>query len=262
MVRNFIKITLLFLATCVNFIVYGEEITFDYGELKYRTVGTTAVVVGPANHRNKDNLVRVNVPAGVVYGGYAYSVVAIDDYAFQDFINIADISIASNVTSIREGAFAWCTGLKKLNLDETKIETIGKRAFIGCQNIAEISLPKTLKYIGEEAFMLCYSLISLSIPSSVRTIEGKAFYSCTLLTTVVLNPKELSLGAMALRGCPNISEVTIYSAGYDMPGNDNPTQDQYVFDTQVHNNAMLCLCFNVTGSASPFKSGSEWRLFV
>ena len=53
------------------------------------------------------------------------------------------------------------------------VTSVGKRAFYGCQNIQQISLPDSLKTIGEYAFTYA-NIHSVLIPKSVTTIGEKA----------------------------------------------------------------------------------------
>lgn len=60
---------------------------------------------------------------------------------------------------IEQGAFAYCTSLKDINLFD--IVYIGKSAFGGCTALESIVIGKTVQYIGDLAFSGCSSLKSI-----------------------------------------------------------------------------------------------------
>lgn len=58
------------------------------------------------------------------------------------------------------------------------VEIIEPYAFAGCNDIAYVELPSTLREIGEGAFLDCVSLRELTIPQGVKTIGDLAFHGC------------------------------------------------------------------------------------
>lgn len=75
----------------------------------------------------------------------------------------------------------------KLDLSKSGIETLGVKAFYGCDKLTEIVLPETLIKINDSAFENCTKLTSIAIPDSVTTIgssAGLVFAGCTSLTEI------------------------------------------------------------------------------
>lgn len=70
--------------------------------------------------------------------------------------------VPETVTTISNGAFYGTTNLRRVELHNTKVETIGSSAFYstgrGDESIQTITLPSTLKTIGDYAFNYCYAL--------------------------------------------------------------------------------------------------------
>lgn len=58
------------------------------------------------------------------------------------------------------------------------VEVIEPYAFAGCDDVAYIELPSTLRKIGEGAFLDCVSLRELTVPEGVRTVGDLAFHNC------------------------------------------------------------------------------------
>ena len=81
------------------------------------------------------------------------------------------------VTAIGTGCFTTNnirTFMTSVTISEG-ITTIGQTAFMGCSNLASVSLPNTLESIMPHAFEQCLSLTSITIPSSVTSIGMWAF---------------------------------------------------------------------------------------
>ncbi len=58
----------------------------------------------------------------------------------------------ATVSSIRKGAFSNCTEIATINLEDSKIRNIPERAFENCENLFQVTLPKTVSTIGPKAF--------------------------------------------------------------------------------------------------------------
>lgn len=56
------------------------------------------------------------------------------------------------ITKIADGAFAGCTGIKKITMTDN-IEYIGDQAFAGCEDLEIIEFSKNITHIGNEAFL-------------------------------------------------------------------------------------------------------------
>ena len=85
-------------------------------------------------------------------------------YAHHLYLNgeeIKDLVIPNSVTSVRDEAFASCTGL------------------------TSVTIPNSVTSIGDYAFDSCTGLTSVTIPNSVTSIGVAAFRSCSGLTSVI-----------------------------------------------------------------------------
>ncbi len=90
----------------------------------------------------------------------------------------------------------------------SSIEAIGKSAFLGCAQLAEINFPDGLLTIGEEAFNNC-GLKELKLPNTVKTIDNMAFANNEQLTSVEIPSSVVTFGEMAFYGCTGLTSVTI-----------------------------------------------------
>lgn len=69
------------------------------------------------------------------------------------------------------------------------VKEIGDEAFTGCEGLASVTIPESVRKISHYAFGEC-SLQSVTIPESVQSIEGMAFCECKNLTSVTFQDRE------------------------------------------------------------------------
>lgn len=130
------------------------------------------------------------------------SVKSIDNYAFENCVNLVNLDLGNGVEHLREvimpgcsslenlvipdsvtycgteSTFADCTGLKNVTIGRG-LNSISMNMFRGCTNLSNVEIPNTIKYIDLEAFAYCTSLNNITIPDSVRNIAEDAFSSNT-----------------------------------------------------------------------------------
>ncbi|MBR5124640.1 MAG: leucine-rich repeat domain-containing protein, partial [Clostridia bacterium] len=99
------------------------------------------------------------------------------------------------VTSIGEDAFAYCSGLASIVVQEGNsvyhsagnclIDTANKELTLGCKN-SEIPTDGSVTSIGAYAFIGCEGLTNLTIPAEVTKIGGGAFVDCSGLASITV----------------------------------------------------------------------------
>lgn len=155
---------------------------------------------------------------------------------------LKEVTIPEGVSTIRSGAFAYCTQLEKIDclnnalyktydgilykedgvksivcypaakkdaefiIDET-VEDITSLAFSGCQYLKKIDLQAFMYILPREAFAECESLVEINIESIVA-IDDAAFRSCRNLETVGFGEDLMSIGMMAFSET-KLKQVTI-----------------------------------------------------
>lgn len=82
--------------------------------------------------------------------------------------------IPESVTSIEEGAFYGCIGLKSITIPNN-VSSIGPYSFYGCSGLTSIVIPNGITTIERYAFSGCTNLTSFTIPGSVNFIDSYAF---------------------------------------------------------------------------------------
>ena len=86
--------------------------------------------------------------------------VAIDNYAFQNCVELKKIIIPDTVRIVYAKAFENCNKLTSVIFGEnSELEIIATRAFASCNSLTNITIPNSVTDIGEAAFTSCNSLL-------------------------------------------------------------------------------------------------------
>lgn len=118
--------------------------------------------------------------------------------------SVVSVTIPSSITSIGDNAFAYCTELTNINIQNS---VIGKYMFTGCTALSIVNIPNSVTSIGPGAFSNCTGLTSANIQNSV--IGSNMFYGCTSLIDVTISNSVTSIAESAFCGCSALSEITI-----------------------------------------------------
>ena len=185
-------------------------------------------------------------------GGIRFKVTSIEDKTVEVVHNDYENSVVIpslvdyngttySVTTIREGAFERCSGLKSIEIPNSVTE-IGKMAFFNCSGLTSIKIPNNVTSIGKYAFDLCFRLKSINvelgnskydsrencnaiietetntliagcqntvIPVGVTSIGERAFYECRGLESLVIPNSVSSIGERAFAECRRLTSVVI-----------------------------------------------------
>ena len=180
----------------------------------------------------KSGLETIVIPSGVT---------KIQTSTFANCSNLQTISGLENVNSIGEKAFYQCTslstieglhqlktidtqaffqcaigtGIKKIDIDWSKVESIGNQAFCiaFAKDAEEIVLDgnsfRNLKKIGDYAFAKASNLTgTLVLPEGIGSIGMQAF-AVTGISRVVLPNSLISIGWWSFNSCENLESVII-----------------------------------------------------
>lgn len=150
---------------------------------------------------------------------FGHPVTGIGRGAFFARSNLTSVVIPGSVTNIgvpfypegKPGVFEMCVGLTNVVLGEG-IVRIDSGTFSGCAQLAEISLPESIRYIGDNAFGNCVRLASVRIPDGVMSIRDGTFSGCTALTNVTIGFGVTQIGGSAFRNCTALAHIAIPDA--------------------------------------------------
>lgn len=122
--------------------------------------------------------------------------------------SVIKVTLNEGLDRISKDAFSECENLKEITLPRT-ITRIGENAFTN-SGITKVVLPEGLEIIGENAFAGCTNLKEIVLPSTVKYIYSNTFANSGL-TKVVLPEGLETIGDNAFAGCKHLKEITIPS---------------------------------------------------
>ena len=157
---------------------------------------------------NKDRTELILYPAEKK-GAYSIpnSVISIKNKAFANCTGLTSVTIPNSVTSIGDSAFSGCTGLTSVTIGNS-VTSIGNSAFYGCTGLTSILIPNVTS-IGSSAFSNCSSLASVTISGGITKLSDELFYGCINLTSITLPDGITSIGYWAFRDCSSLSSISI-----------------------------------------------------
>ena len=163
--------------------------------------------------------------------------------AFAGCAALERILIPASVCEIGQNAFSSCWSLQDIQVDEASahfadtdgalytkdmkrllrypvdgrmgyvvpegVEVIGTGAFSGCDTLAEVRLPQSLKVIEGSAFAHCSMLDHVVIPEGVQAIAPATFFGCTNLAEIELPQTLGMISQQAFWYCFSLTEITV-----------------------------------------------------
>ena len=173
--------------------------------------GSQLQSIGDRAFTNCTNLTAITIPAGVTTIGTG---------AFYNCQNLASITIPAGVTSFpngtssssdfNRGMFELCRSLKTVTFaDGSQLQSIGNNAFLGCTNLADITLPASVKSIGNSAFSECTSLTDITLPTGVTTIGDGAFSYSTNITSITIPASVTTVGLNVFSDWKNTQTINV-----------------------------------------------------
>lgn len=95
------------------------------------------------------------------------------------------------------------------------VTSLSSYAFVGCQNLADVTLPDTLQTIGTMTFYGCDKLDNVTIPASIRTIGSYAFADALSLSCITFagDAPEFGTGVFTFRSLT--AYYPVYASGWE-----------------------------------------------
>ena len=219
-------------------VVIGNSVTAignyafeDCSSLTSVTIPDSVTMIGSYAFKNCSSLASVTIGNRVtMIGEYAfYSCSNIKDVYYQgdlsgwckisfrdnplsygaklyiDNKEVTDITIPSDIISIGDYAFLYCSSLTSVTISDSVTE-IGSQAFYGCSSLTSVTIGNRVTMIGYYAFSGCSSLTSVTIPNRVTEIGDGAFYNCSSLTSVTIGNNVTTLGTNPFKDCSKLTE--------------------------------------------------------
>ena len=135
------------------------------------------VLHGFDGKHDAESLMEVKLPEGLTYLG---------NYAFFGAAKLKSITLPGTLTTIGIGAFDD-TGLMDITIP-SNVKTIKEAAFSGCTGLINVTLSDNLETLGQGVFRVCPQLTSINIPKSVKSMGAEMFGYCDALTCITFEP--------------------------------------------------------------------------
>lgn len=242
--RKFLFLLLMLLPMVADAALFDFEVDGIY----YKISNGSKVSVA-RTYSGNDYSGNVIIPEIVTFNETAYSVTAIDSFAFSECSGLTSITIPKSISSIGANAFNGCSNLDTVYISDIgawcninfywntsyqfsnpiryaehiyingvettdliipdSVTSISDHAFENCQILTNINIPNTVTSIGNYAFGNCRNLTCLEIPNSVTTIGDYAFWYCINLPSVSIGNSVTSLGSYAFAYCSGLKSINI-----------------------------------------------------
>ncbi len=126
---------------------------------------------------------------------------------------IKKVIVSEGITSIGNYAFDNCNQMAEISLPST-LKSIGTGSFQACDSLTEVKLPEGLKSIGASAFWCCRNLKRLEIPSSLTAFSFSSINQTDSLDEIVFpngcNFMHVSANAIGIKCLDDITEGPVY----------------------------------------------------
>lgn len=132
--------------------------------------GSNLTTIGEGAFSTNRSCTSLTIPA---------SVTTIEARAFHSWVSLSTLTFnnGSNLSTIGNWAFRNAQSLSKLNFPDKASGsiTIGEGAFSYCNSITSVDFPECVSTIGEESFIGCINLASVTIRKENASIGNNAF---------------------------------------------------------------------------------------
>ena len=210
-----ILLSLCMLFSIVPAIHAADAEEFTEGNLTYRIVDASNKTVEVSKVASVPTDGAIEIPAEISHSDATYTVIGIGNgaigsndsvakslksvtmpqnseaftyigsSAFQNCMQISSLTIPASVTRIGSiasgdfgdiGVFYGMSSLETVTFAEnSKLETLGTNAFVGCEKLQGLAFPDNLKKVGGTIVSGCTTLSHLTIPASVDDLSPNAF---------------------------------------------------------------------------------------
>jgi hypothetical protein len=113
------------------------------------------------------------------------SVVLLEDYCFENCINMVYIYIPGTVSIIGANCFRGCINLNEV-LISRGVQILGEACFKGCKNLTHFKIPLTITHIYSNCFEDCINLNEIEIQKQQNIIMSLITHNQALLDRIVV----------------------------------------------------------------------------
>ena len=158
--------------------VIPEDLFFTCGRLSDVQMPESIVEIGRGAFNSCYNLKAVSWPD---------SLRTIGDFAFS-FSELESVNLGGMVTTVGDGAFANCHGLKEAIIGD-QVTALGQSVFHSCMGLETAVIGDGVQQLPAYTFYYCSRLNEVTIGSEIDSIMAEAFSYCYDLKTITCKAK-------------------------------------------------------------------------
>ena len=133
------------------------------------------------------------IPETVEKDNKTYKITGITIGAFQAE-PIVSVTTSKYINDIGQGAFMYCSRLKRADLSQSTHALIPARLFAGCEQLEEVLPGEYVQRVHEYAFINCRKLKSITFSEACTTFARSAFEWCKELKSCISSVKTIDFG--------------------------------------------------------------------
>lgn len=198
-----------------NAITYVGDYAFKNTRIRSFSPSSALEHLGTGVFYNCTVLRRANLPINRVF-------TEIPAETFYNCTSLGSVTVPANIVKLGEKAFFNCTGLTSVSFNSdsngTGVTEIGKSCFENCTALVNNGgtarvLPSTLSILGERAYYGCSNLEEITVPENLLKIPSEAFARCASLKRILYDADCVTdtLGENSFAYCTSLTEVNLPS---------------------------------------------------
>lgn len=157
---------------------------YDAAYQKYEITGAQTAKVAQQQWLSH----TLDIPASVKDGGVTYYITEIDDYAFQNDLELPNVMGGANIGRVGAHAFDGCLRMDEIDIESEVLDEIGEAAFRSCKLMQDIGFyTEQPPVLGEDAFddtrYLNHILVPYGNLEVYQTASGWSTYAAKINTT-------------------------------------------------------------------------------
>ena len=157
---------------------------YDAAYQKYEITGAQTAKVAQQQWLSH----TLDIPASVEDGGVTYYITEIDDYAFQDDLELPNVMGGANIGRVGAHAFDGCLRMDEIDIESEVLDEIGEAAFRSCKLMQDIGFyTEQPPVLGANAFDDTRYLNHILVPqdnlAAYQAASGWSTYAAKINTT-------------------------------------------------------------------------------
>lgn len=168
----------------------------------------TLTISGTGAIDSFDKAIKKTLKANTANIIISEGITSIEDWAFDGFSKLTNITIPCSVEEIGYGAFYGCKSLSSVDIPDG-VTVVDDWAFTNCSNITDVTMADSVEYLGEKAFNSCSKLSQIKLSNSLTEIKESTFVGCVSLKSIDIPQGITTIGDYAFRNCTSLTEVVV-----------------------------------------------------